>query len=97
MLTLLSISTKKYYANYLKKLARQCSTCKVSIRKRGLGTAAILDSVLVVNVIEANLNNKIRSFTGTCGIFIQKHFLYQLIVLGESVAKRDRLIVVLTG
>ena len=38
--------------------------------ERGLGTAAILDSVLVVNVIEANLNNKMRSFTGTCGIFI---------------------------
>ena len=38
--------------------------------ERGLGTTAILDSVLVVNVIEANLNNKMRSFTGTCGIFI---------------------------
>ena len=38
--------------------------------ERGLGTAAILDSVLVVNVIEANLNNKMKSFTGTCGIFI---------------------------
>ena len=57
-----------------KLLEKTCATMfnlqSFNEEERGLGTAAILDSVLVVNVIEANLNNKMRSFTGTCGIFI---------------------------
>ena len=61
----------------------------------GLGTVAILDSVLVVNFTKANLNNKMRSSTGTCGIIFI--YLYQLMIFGESVAKLDRLTVDLTG
>ena len=65
--------------------------------RRGLGTTTILDSVHVVNVTKANLNNKMRSSPGTCGIIISHTFIYQMIVLGESVAKGYRLKVVLTG
>ena len=57
-----------------KLLEKTCATMfnlqSFNEEERGFGTAAILDSVLVVNVIEANLNNKMRSFTGTCGMFI---------------------------
>ena len=41
----------------------------------GRGTAAILDSVLVVHVIKANLKNKMRSSSGT-------HERFQKILVG---------------